>query len=356
MGSSQAVLRPVQWLGDRMLLIDQNRLPWETRYVACTRPRQVARRIRDMTVRGAPAIGVAAGMGMALAALRSGARTPEAFLADLRNASTLLEAARPTAVNLSWAVRRVLAIASADVQKPVGLLRQSVVEEALRIACEDAVANRRLGEYGQALLADGDRVLTYCNAGALATSEWGTALGVVRSAVQAGKSLHVYVPETRPRLQGARLTAYELQYERIPFTLITDSMVGYCMSRQLIDKVVVGADRIAANGDTANKVGTYTVAVLAKHHGVPFYVAAPTSTIDRAAATGASIPIEERGPKEVTRFAGRRVVPEATPAMNPAFDVTPSTLISAVITELGVLRQPLSASIEALPREAHRDL
>jgi len=344
----EQTLRAVQWVDDHVVLLDQNRLPWQTRYVVCRTPNEVARRIRDMTVRGAPAIGVAAAMGMALAAVRSRAKKPDRFLRDLTGAAKALETARPTAVNLSWAVRRIMTKVSGDPHKPIEGLRQVVVEEALRIAQEDVVVNQRLGDYGQALLADGDRVLTYCNAGALATAEWGTALGVIRSAVSKGKAIHVYVAETRPRLQGARLTAFELQHENIPFTLITDNMVGYCMSKAMVDKVIVGADRVAANGDTANKVGTYTLAILARHHGIPLYVAAPTSTIDRNVATGASIPIEERDPEEVTHFSGRRVAPPGVVAINPAFDITPGSLISAIITETGVLPQPLSSSIASL--------
>lgn len=341
-------MRAVRWAGDRIVLLDQNRLPWQTRFIECRTPSEVARHVRAMSVRGAPAIGVAAAMGMALAALRSKAGKPDGFLRDLSRAARLLEASRPTAVNLSWAVRRMMATVSVNADRPVGELRQVAMEEALRIAQEDAIVNHRLGDHGQALLADGDRVLTYCNAGALATSEWGTALGVIRSAVKRGKRLHVYVAETRPRLQGARLTAFELQQESIPFTLITDNMIGYCMSKALIDKVIVGADRIAMNGDTANKVGTYTVAVLARQHGVPFYVAAPTSTIDRSAASGASIPIEERDPKEITHFAGRMVAPIGVRALNPAFDITPSSLISAIVTEARVLHAPLALAIASL--------
>lgn len=356
MTSHGQTLKAVRWAGDRMVLLDQNRLPWQMRLVVCRTASEAARRIKDMTVRGAPAIGVAAAMGMALAAVRSKAEKPDRFLRDLNRAARLLEAARPTAVNLSWAVRRITALVSKELERPVAKLKEAVVEEALRIAEENAAANRRLGEHGQVLLADGDRVLTYCNAGALATVEWGTALGVIRSAAGRGKRIHVYVAETRPRLQGARLTAFELQQEKIPFTLITDNMVGYCMSKAMVDKVVVGADRIAVNGDTANKIGTYTVAVLARHHGVPFYVAAPTSTIDWKAATGAAITIEERDPSEVTHFARRAVAPPGVAAINPAFDITPSSLISAIVTEAGILYQPLPLAIASLQTENNTGL
>lgn len=340
-------MRTIRWSEGKVILLDQRRLPLKEVYVTCKTHQQVARRISDMTVRGAPAIGVAAAMGLALVALRSKARDREGLLRDLRRASEALMATRPTAVNLAWAVGRMLKRGEVfERSEDVEALKSALVKEALKIAEEDATINKAIGEAGQALLEDGDGVMTHCNAGALATVEWGTALGVIRSAVQHGKRVHVYACETRPLLQGARLTAYELSLEGIPVTLLTDNAAAYCMRRGLVRKVLVGADRIAANGDTANKIGTYGIAILAKQHGLPFYVAAPLSTVDASRPAGASIPIEERDPSEVTTICGRRVAPEGVQAINPAFDVTPADLITAIITEAGVLWPPFRESIQ----------
>ncbi|HEU4521842.1 MAG TPA: S-methyl-5-thioribose-1-phosphate isomerase [Thermoanaerobaculia bacterium] len=320
---------PLRWTGDALHLLDQRLLPAEERWVECRSASDVAAAIRDMIVRGAPAIGVAAAFGVALAA-RQGE--------DLPKAAALLKEARPTAVNLAWAVDRMLARSG------------GYAAEAEKILEEDIAANRRIGKYGAELLGQRVTLLTHCNAGALATGGYGTALGVVRAAVEAGKQVAVFADETRPYLQGARLTAWELHREGIDVTLITDNMSGHFFQAGRFDAVVVGADRIAANGDTANKIGTYTVAVLAAAHNVPFYVAAPVSTIDLACRTGAAIPIEERSGDEVVEAFGRRIAPEGISVRHPAFDVTPAKLITAIITERGVLEPPFTSAIEKAVR------
>ena len=314
---------PLRWTGTSLQLLDQRLLPQEERWVDCRDAAEVAAAIRDMIVRGAPAIGVAAAFGMALAALRGD---------DLDAAATTLKASRPTAVNLAWAVDRTRV--ATDHQA-----------EAEAILAEDIAANMRIGRFGAELLGQSVTLLTHCNAGALATGGYGTALGVVRAALEAGKKVAVFADETRPYLQGARLTAWELQKDGIDVTLITDNMSGHFFQQGRFDAVVVGADRIAANGDTANKIGTYTVAVLAAAHDVPFYVAAPTSTIDTACPSGQAIPIEERSGHEVVEGFGRRIAPEGISVRHPAFDVTPAKLITAIITERGVLRAPFESSI-----------
>ncbi|MEM3018845.1 MAG: S-methyl-5-thioribose-1-phosphate isomerase [Candidatus Bathyarchaeia archaeon] len=343
------VPRTVRWSDGKVILLDQRKLPLKEVFITCHDPRQIAKRIKDMTVRGAPAIGVAAAMGIALAALRSQASDYEDLMEDLLRASEILKAARPTAVNLSWAIDRMLTKAKAF-RGDVEALKRLLIQEAQRMAEEDMETNKMLSDFGEELLEDGDSILTYCNAGALATVGWGTALGIVRSAVRRGKHIHVYACETRPLLQGSRLTTYELSLEGIPVTLITDNAAAYCMQRGLVRKVLVGADRIAANGDVANKIGTYALAILARHHGIPFYVAAPTSTIDASKPSGASIPIEMRDGREVKSIGGRRLAPEAVEALNPAFDVTPSELVTAIITEKGILRPPFQESIRMLLR------
>ena len=323
---------PLQWNGQTLSLLDQRLLPREEKWIECRTAPDVAEAIRTMVVRGAPAIGVAAAYGMAMAA-RNGE--------DLQRAAEVLKAARPTAVNLAWAVDRMLATCQDD---RVAALRK----EAEAIHREDVEANRRMGRHGAALLGERVTVLTHCNAGALATAGYGTALGVIRAAVEGGKRVAVFADETRPYLQGARLTAWELQQDGIDVTLITDNMSGHFFQQGTFDAVVVGADRIAANGDTANKIGTYTVAVLAQAHGVPFYVAAPLSTIDPACPSGAAIPIEERSAEEVTEVFGARVAPEGIAVRHPAFDVTPARLITAIITDRGVLRPPYEEAIRTL--------
>jgi methylthioribose-1-phosphate isomerase len=326
--SESVRVEPIRWLGDALELLDQRLLPLQKIYVRCQSAFDVAEAIRTMVVRGAPAIGVSAAFGMALAAMRGD---------DLRQAASLLAATRPTAINLKWAIDRML-------KAPPSTL----VQEAEQIFREDIEANMRIGRYGADLLGDKPTVLTHCNAGALATAGYGTALGVIRAAVEQGKRVAVFADETRPYLQGARLTAWELQQDGIDVTLITDNMSGHFFQQGKFDAVIVGADRIAANGDAANKIGTYTVAVLAAAHGVPFYVAAPVSTIDFACPNGAAIPIEERSAKEVVEMFGERIAPEGISVRHPAFDVTPAKLITAIITDRGVLRAPYEEAIRAL--------
>jgi methylthioribose-1-phosphate isomerase len=320
-------VEPIRWRGDALELLDQRLLPREVHYTACRDAHEVAEAIRDMIVRGAPAIGVSAAFGMALASQRGD---------DLDAAAVELRSSRPTAVNLMWALDRMLAARDAG---------RDLTAEAEAMFREDIEANKRIGRFGASLLGDSVTVLTHCNAGALATAGYGTALGVIRAAVEGGKRVAVFADETRPYLQGARLTAWELKQENIDVTLITDSMAGHFFQQNRFDAVIVGADRIAANGDAANKIGTYTVAVLANAHGIPFYVAAPLSTVDRNCPSGSGIPIEERSAAEVTSIGGVSIAPEGIAVRHPAFDVTPARLISAIITDRGVLRAPYDESI-----------
>ncbi len=338
--SAKLAFTTVAWQGDRAVLLDQRRLPTEEVHVECRRWEDVAEAIRSLAVRGAPAIGVTAAFGVALAALASRATRFDEFMGDLETAIQGLAATRPTAVNLFWALDRMRRYALERRAQPVATLRTGLIAEAEAILEEDVAANRRLGAHGAALVPAGARILTHCNAGGLATAGYGTALGVVRGAVEAGKQPFVWVDETRPVLQGARLTAWELAKEAIPHTVIADVAAASLMARGEIDLVVVGADRIAANGDTANKIGTYALAVLARAHALPFYVAAPFSTIDATLPDGRAIPIEERDAREVQEVAGRRIVPASSPARNPAFDVTPAALVTAIVTERGVFRPP----------------
>ncbi|TME33805.1 MAG: S-methyl-5-thioribose-1-phosphate isomerase [Chloroflexi bacterium] len=329
-----------------LILIDQTRLPHHTELVTCRTPEQVAHAIRTMQVRGAPAIGVAAAFGLLLAALAHPSNDPQAFLDDLERTAAMLRQTRPTAVNLHWALDRMLAQARVVAEEDgVEVARSALMLRAHELADQDVDANRRMGAFGLDLVPSGANILTHCNAGALATVDYGTALGVVRAAHEAGRGVHVYVDETRPFLQGARLTAWELQRLGVPMTLITDSMAGHFMSRGKVDLVIVGADRVAANGDVANKIGTYSLAVLARENGIPFYVAAPTSTIDLSLKSGVEIPIEERSSSEVAEVSGVRIAPEGVHAAHPAFDVTPARLVTAIITERGVLRPPLQESL-----------
>ena len=336
-------LSPIQWSDGRLRLLDQTRLPGEEVWLELGACAQVAEAVRSMRVRGAPAIGVAAAYGLALAASASVARNREALLSDLRVAAGELAATRPTAANLSWALQRCLG--AAEAASGAEATRGAVLAEAQRIQREGFAAEQQLSRLGAQLVPDGATVLTHCNTGALATGGYGTALGVVRAAVEAGKRVRVVATETRPLLQGARLTAWELARAGIDCTLIVDSAAGALMRRRAIDLVIVGADRIAANGDTANKIGTYTLAVLARAHSLAFYVAAPTSTIVRSLPAGGDIPIEERAPDEVTAFAAVRTAPAGVVAANPAFDVTPHELIAAIITERGVARPPYTESL-----------
>jgi methylthioribose-1-phosphate isomerase len=333
-------ISPVRWEDGRLVLLDQTRLPTEEVERGYTTWQDVADAIRTLVVRGAPAIGVAAAFGVVLAARGSRATSHPALLADLEDAIKGLAATRPTAVNLFWALDRMRALVVASAVLPVPALQTRLLTEAQAILTEDLAANRAMGAHGAALVPDGARVLTHCNAGALATAGYGTAVGVIRAAHERGKLAMVWVDETRPVMQGSRLTAWELVKEGIPHRLISDVAAGFVMKRGEVDLVVTGADRIAANGDTANKIGTYSVAVLARHHGIPFYVAAPSSTIDPAIPSGASIVIEERDASEVRGVAGRQTAPAASPVFNPAFDVTPAELITAIITERGVFRSP----------------
>jgi methylthioribose-1-phosphate isomerase len=332
---------PVGYRDGGIDMLDQTVLPHRTVMLRLTTVPEVAEAIRVMNVRGAPAIGVTAAYGMVLEVESHG----ETVSAErLRAAAETLRAARPTAVNLAWAIDRMLAVFDGVRSRPAAVIRETMREEALRIHTEDVDANRRIGAHGAALLPDGARVLTICNTGALATGGYGTAYGILHAAHDAGKLAFVYACETRPRLQGARLTAWELVQDGIPFKLLSDGAAPYLMARGAIDAVLAGADRIARNGDTANKIGTYALAVSAAHHGIPLYVVAPTSTIDPATTTGAGIPIEERSEDEVLAPLGTRFAPEGASAWNPAFDVTPAALIAGIVTENGVSRPPFEFS------------
>jgi methylthioribose-1-phosphate isomerase len=336
------MIETIQWTSDGVVMIDQTRLPREEVYVTCTNYREVADAIRSMVIRGAPAIGVAAAMGIALG------------MQDAENESqfdqicNVLAATRPTAVNLFWAIERMRRMFQSLRGRSIEEIREELSREAQRIRREDIAINECIGKNGAALIPDGKSVLTHCNAGALATAGYGTALGVIRAAVSAGKKIDVFADETRPFLQGARLTVWELQHDGIPATLITDNMAGHFLHSGRIGCVVVGADRIAANGDVANKIGTYSVAVLAKENQVPFYVAAPVSTLDLNLASGDEIPLEQRAPAEVTHVFGVPVAPENTAVENPAFDVTPNRYLTAIITERGVARPPYTESLRKL--------
>ncbi len=333
-------------------LIDQTRLPTEEVYVECRAIEEVADAIRTMRVRGAPAIGVTAAMGLALGAQTIQAGSFKGFFEILEGMGSLLTRTRPTAVNLAWAVRRLLNLARKSQNLSLPEIKTALAAEAQAMREEDIRINRAMGQHGQTLVPNPARVLTHCNAGGLATAGYGTAVGVIRAAAEAGKRIMVWVDETRPLLQGARLTAWELQRAGIPATLITDNMAAHFMGRGQVDLVVVGADRIARNGDVANKIGTYGVALLARAHGIPFYVAAPISTLDLSLTDGSQIPIEERAAEEVTHVGGRRLAPAGIRVANPAFDVTPASFVDAIITERGVARPPYDVSLPVLAGEA----
>jgi methylthioribose-1-phosphate isomerase len=350
-GMDHEEVRTVWWEPDAVCLIDQTKLPHTRTVVRCTTVAEVSAAIRTMVVRGAPAIGVTAAYGMALAAQESTTTDRTGLLDDLAEAKETLDAARPTAVNLSWATGRMLRLARAtDPGASAQEIAERLLAEAHAIRDEDERMCRLIGEHGAALLEGGARVLTHCNAGGLATTGYGTALAPIRTAHERGKDLHVLVDETRPFLQGSRLTAWELREAGIPLTLITDNMAGYFMGRGEVDCVIVGADRIVANGDVANKIGTYGLAVLAHAHAIPFYVAAPTSTIDMSLESGDDIPIEQRSPHEVTHLAGQPLAPEGVRAAHPAFDVTPHDLVTAIITEQGIVEPPFEANLRRLVR------
>ncbi len=341
-------VRPIAWAADRLVLLDQTRLPAEEVYREYTDVETVARAIETMVVRGAPAIGVTAAYGIALAGRAAAGSDPGRFREIVSDASARLARTRPTAVNLFWALDRMARVVERLAQHPPEETAAALVAEARQIHDEDVAANRALGRLGAALLPDPCTVLTHCNAGALATAGYGTALGIVRAARDAGKAVRVIADETRPLLQGARLTAWELHRDGIPVTVICDNMAGARLRRGDVDAVIVGADRIAANGDTANKIGTYPLAVLAREHGVPFYVAAPLSTVDASVPDGGGIPIEERGAGEVRRCGAAATAPDGVAVWNPAFDVTPAGLITAIVTEAGVARPPFTEALGEL--------
>ncbi|MEW6274479.1 MAG: S-methyl-5-thioribose-1-phosphate isomerase [Bacillota bacterium] len=341
-------METMRWENDTLVLLDQTKLPTKVEYIYCRDHQRVAEAIRSLSVRGAPAIGVAAAYGLVLGLPAGEFSSRREFIDRAKEIAEALLLTRPTAVNLSWALQRMLArLENAPGEEPAEM-RRILLEEAHAIYREDVQTNRAIGCWGQELIPQEGRILTHCNAGALATAGYGTALGVVRAAVAAGKKVSVYAGETRPLLQGARLTAWELLQENIPVTLITDNMAASLMARSGVDLVIVGADRIAANGDVANKIGTYGLAVLAKEHGLPFYVAAPLSTVDFSLAEGKDIPIEERDPAEVTHLAGQPVAAPGIRVWNPAFDVTPAGLVTAIITERGVARPPYRESLARL--------
>jgi methylthioribose-1-phosphate isomerase len=340
--------RTIEWRDNAVIMIDQTRLPDEEIYNTYTDFKAVAEAIKGMIIRGAPAIGVAAAMGIALGARDIIADTPESFFQQLENVCDVMARTRPTAVNLFWGIERMKRVAEANRGKKLDQIRQILKEEAIRIEAEDLTICRNIGKWGATLIPEGATVLTHCNAGGLATAGYGTALGVIRAAHEAGKDVRVFADETRPWLQGARLTAWELMKDGIPVTLISDNMAGFFMSRGEITCCVVGADRIAANGDTANKIGTYTVAVLARENNIPFYVAAPVSTLDLTLSDGSRIPIEERPASEVTHIRGVAIAPKGVPVRNPSFDVTPARLITAIITENGIVKDDFRAGLRRI--------
>ena len=342
------MIKTIEYLDGVARMIDQTRLPQEKVYVDCRTIEEVGRAIQDLVIRGAPAIGVAAAIGVSLGADGIEADTFDTFYPRLKTQCDALAQARPTAANLAWGIERMKRTAQAHRHLSVAQVKERLRQEALAILEEDIQINRRIGQHGQELITGDSVVLTHCNAGALATAGYGTALGVVRAAIEAGKRVSVLANETRPFFQGARLTVWELMEDNIPVKLITDGMSGYFMMQGGVDAVVVGADRIAANGDVANKIGTYMVAALAHRHGIPFYVAAPVSTLDLSIASGEAIPIEERRGEEVVNVAGQRIAPEGTVAAYPAFDVTPHALVTAIITERGIARPPYGESLQRL--------
>jgi methylthioribose-1-phosphate isomerase len=345
------MIQTLEWTDSGVRFIDQRKLPGEEVYVTCSTHEAVADVIRDMVVRGAPAIGVAAAMGIALGIKNSPASKAQELELEFEKICDVMAQTRPTAVNLSWAIQRMKEKFQALRSKSIPQIKQALIEESKRMHAEDIAANQALGRQGAMLMPSSGGVLTHCNAGALATCGYGTALGVIRAAVEQGKNIHVYADETRPFLQGSRLTAWELMKDGIPTTVIADNMAGAMMRQGKIGAIIVGADRIAANGDVANKIGTYTVAVLAKEHGIPFYVAAPFSTIDLTTPDGSKIPIEQRNIREVTHIAGQQMVPEGVQVENPAFDVTPAKYVSAIVTERGIVRAPYQESLKQLAEE-----
>jgi methylthioribose-1-phosphate isomerase len=346
------MIRTIEWTDSGVVMLDQRLLPGQEVYCTCSDYTEVAEAIRSMLIRGAPAIGVAAAMGIALGIKKSSAVSLEELDREFETICDMISGTRPTAVNLFWAVERMKRVYRLTRPRGVEQIRVALIGESMTMHREDIDANRNMGRYGQELIPDGARILTHCNAGALATAGYGTALGVIRAAVEAGKKLQVFADETRPFLQGARLTAWELDRDSIPVTVITDNMAGYFMNKGNIDCVIVGADRIASNGDVANKIGTYSVAVLAKENNIPFLVAAPVSTIDMNIPDGSRIIIEERHPDEVRTIQGIAITPENVPVANPAFDVTPARYVTAIITDRGIARPPFRESLQAFSQTA----
>jgi len=342
------MIKTLEWTSQGVRFIDQTRLPTEEIYVTCGTYQEVAAAIRDMVVRGAPAIGVAAAMGIALGVKQSTATDVATLRTEFGHICRTIGETRPTAVNLFWAIRRMQQKFESVASQGVHQIKITLADEAQQMLLEDIAANQAMGRHGAALMPSSGGVLTHCNAGALATCGYGTALGVIRAAIDSGKKLHVFADETRPFLQGSRLTAWELMKDGIQTTVIADNMAGAMMRQGKIKAVVVGADRIAANGDVANKIGTYSVAVLAKEHAIPFYVAAPWSTVDMNTATGEQIPIEQRSHKEVTHHAGKQIAPDGVLVENPAFDVTPNKYVTAIVTERGIARAPFVDSLKEL--------
>ena len=339
-------VRSIEWESGKLKLLDQTKLPLERTVLELDSYREVIEAIKEMRVRGAPAIGVVAAYAVAMAAREIATNDRPEFLDRLAEAGRDIASARPTAVNISWGVQRMLKVA--DSERDLGQVTARLIAEAQRIQLQDEETNQRIGSYGQELMPDGGAVLTHCNTGALATAGYGTALGVIRAGWDGGKRFQVFATETRPFLQGARLTTWELVQLGIPSTLVVDSSAGLLMSRGEVDCVIVGADRIASNGDVANKIGTYTLAVVAKENGIPFYVAAPTSTVDQTISSGEEITVEERRPEEVTRFGGTQTAPEGIGVRNPAFDVTPHRYIAAIVTESGIVREPYSENLSKI--------
>lgn len=342
------MIKTIEWVNGKVKMIDQTKLPLKEEVLECGDYFEVADAIKNMKIRGAPAIGIAAAFGVVLGVMNSQAQNTKELLQEVEKACQTLSESRSTAVNLFWALKRMKNKATASSTLNVLGVKKVLEREAILILEEDADINHKIGKNGTSLIDDGDTILTHCNAGALATAAYGTALGVVRAAVEAGKRVRVFVGETRPLLQGARLTAWELQRDEIPLTLISDNMAGYFMYQGRIDKVLVGADRIAANGDTANKIGTYSLAVLAKEHKIPFYVAAPVSTLDLSISSGKEILIEERPAAEITFIQGVRIAPDGVDVANPAFDVTPNQYISAIITEKGIVWPPFDTGLRIM--------
>jgi S-methyl-5-thioribose-1-phosphate isomerase len=340
----------IAWKKDGVRYIDQTLLPTKVKFVDCSDVRRLWKAIKRLEIRGAPAIGIAGALGVLLASNRSRAKNSKAFAADVAKAAKYLATSRPTAVNLFWALARMERVAISHKSQPVSALKRLMLKEALAIIDEDKANCRKMARYGASLVRNGDAILTHCNAGGLATADYGTALGVLFESKRMGMRIKVYADETRPLLQGARLTAWELLHEGIDTTLICDNMAASLMAKGRIDKIFVGADRIASNGDTANKIGTYSLAVLAKHHGIPLYVVAPLSTFDFKLKTGRDIPIEERDPDEVRMILGKQIAPKDVKVYNPAFDVTPNELIAAIVTERGISRKPFSKSLNMLKK------